>query len=195
MDVYDKSELKNPRSLCNCKIIEKTKRDEENYSFFMNENFMQKKSNINALKCAKQTFSRKKVVSNPLFWIYIILLFIECLLFVNIICCGKLGIEYMLKIKKLNKPGSKNNDIGGNTINKIETIKKEEFNNNKYKSVRIYENIKKSVNSIDDYKKNVYQTSPHKISHPPRKKIINKENKTSKMKNNDTTENRGNSNN
>ena len=195
MDVYDKSELKNPRSLCNCKIIEKTKRDEENYSFFMNENFMQKKSNINALKCAKQTFSRKKVVSNPLFWIYIILLFIECLLFVNIICCGKLGIEYMLKIKKLNKPGSKNNDIGGNTINRIDSIKKEEFNNNKYKSVRIYENIKKSVNSIDDYKKNVYQTSPHKISHPPRKKIINKENKTSKMKNNDTTENRGNSNN
>lgn len=191
IDVYDKSELKNPRSLCNCEIKDKTKSDEENYSLFLNENFMQTKSNINALKCAKQTFSSKKVASNPLFWIYIILLFIECLLFVNIIFCGKLSIEYMLKIKKMNTTKIKNND----TKNKNDTIIKDDFKDNKYQSVRLYENIKKSANSINDYKKNVYQTSPHKVNHPPRKKITNKEKRSSKVKSTETMEIRGSSNN
>ena len=183
LKIYDKE--KNPRSLCQCQIKENLNIEDENYSFDVKNSYENSKANVNALKCAKEVFGKNKIVSNSLFWIFIILLFVEVLVIINILFCGKSVIENMLKIKISNKSLNKSS--------KLQIIDEDNFNNNKFKSVKISENLKNSIyTNINDYKRNVYLTSPKKeLDEPPRRMRYN----NYKMKNNsEITELKANSN-
>ena len=172
LKIYDKE--KNPRSLCQCQVKENLNIEDENYSFDVKNSYKNSKSNVNALKCAKEVFGKNKIASNSLFWIFIILLFVEVLVIINILFCGKSVIENMLKIKIRNKSLNK--------TSKLQIIDEDNFNKNKFKSVKISENLKNSIyTNINDYKRNVYLTSPKKeVDEPPRRMRYN----NYKMKNN-----------
>ena len=205
--IYDKEENKNPRSLCNCQIKENLDITDENYSFNINKNFKQSKSNINALSCGKEVFAENKISSNSIFWFFIIFLFIEIILIIKIFCCGKSTIENMLKTKKINKPiePEKNNNkekneniynniyIDNKTMNKIEKLSNNDFSKNKYKSVKLQDDLKSSMRNINKYKKNIILTTPIKNSenNPPKRKSLISNNKI----NNYLINNKGNSNN
>ena len=180
--IYDKEESKNPRSLCKCKIKDNFNISEDNYSFNMDNNFKKKKLNTNALNCGKEVFSKNKIGSNALFWIYIIFILIESILLIAILVCGKSIIGNLLTISKnknnneesnnINNRVDKNYNNGG--FNKLEVISNNEFNINKFKSVNVQENLKNSIRKIDDNKKNPILTSPIKKSeaHPPKRRQV-----------------------
>ena len=218
--IYDKEESKSPRALCNCYIKDNLNINDENYLFNKKDNYVLKKSNVNALKCGKEVFSKRKISSNPLFWIFIIFIFIEVLLIINILSCGKSSIENLLKLKKHNNYKENNNSAENNIINndienidkcekieiiinndndnkdkKILKLSKNEFKNNKFKSLNLIQNIKSSVQNIDDYKKEIILTSPNNFeSNPPKRKISNENIKSKRITNNLITGNKNSNN-
>ena len=189
--IYDKEESKNPRSLCKCNVKTTLNIIDENYSFNKKDSFEKKVSNFNALKCGNEVFSKDKLSSNPLFWVFIIILCLEALVMINILCCGKTSIENLLQLKKYDNKKENINNTDKNNINnnidnndnckrvelisnndydnnnnnnykRLDILSKKDFENKKYKSLNLNQNIKRSVINIDDYKKEVKLTSPKK---------------------------------
>ena len=171
--IYNKEENKSPRALCRCKIKDNLNISDDNYSFDLKDSFKKDISNINAIKCGGEVFSKDKINSNPIFWVYIIFLIIEFILIINVICCGKKVIDNMVKTKILGKQKDKEDE------------------NNKYQDVKISEHLKSSERA--NYKNNIKLTSPKKKNgvHPPKRK----NNKNDLRKRNKIIIDNGNSNN
>ena len=190
---------KNFRSLCQCKIKDNIKIDKDNYSFNVNKIFENNKANINALKCTKEVFKKTKIISNSLFWIFIIVLFVEVLLIFNIVFCGKTTIENMIKIKKVRIPKNlmKKKENNENKIaKKSNVINVFNENENIYQNIQLNNNLKNSINSNindNDHKKkiNISSSENHEVNPavPPKRKI---ERKKSKENNNNNDINKKN---
>ena len=161
--IYDKE--KNPKSLCECELKGEMNINKNYYTFNTTEKERESVSNIKALTCFKEV--SKKLSSNPSFWIYLIIIFVNIALFISIIFCGKKAIENMLKTKKrrnqINLNEEVNNDINvennnnnNNNNNSDRNINNEEILNinkkkNKNKSnISSNANNKGSINSSED---------------------------------------------
>ena len=169
INVYDMDEFHNPRSLCQCKVKNDIIISDKNYSFIYENISITQKSNINALKCAKNAFSAKNVVKNYIFWVFIIIFALLLASFLIIFFFSNNLIERILKIKPSKILIKK--DMNYNVIENFEKNEQEKLD--KIKSMRIMEDLKLSVKNVDGYKKQVFQTCPNEqVSAPPKKKMV-----------------------
>ena len=158
--IYDKE--KNPISLCECKLKQEININKDYYTFNTTEKEKKSVSNIKALTCFKEV--SKKLSSNPSFWVYLIIIFINIALFISIIFCGKKAIENMLKTKKrgnrinlneevnnnLNIENNNNINNNSNNINSEEILNINKKKNKNKSNISSSVNNKESINSVED---------------------------------------------
>ena len=185
--IYDKE--KNPKSLCECQLKQEININQDYYTFNTTEKEKESVSNIKALTCFKEV--SKKLSSNPSFWVYLIIIFINIALFISIIFCGKKAIENMLKTKKrgnrinLNEEVNNNINMENNNNNNNNNINSEEVLNINKKKNKNKSNISSSVNNKESINSAEDNESKKEISegNPPKKLSI------SSNKNTETTGN------
>ena len=181
--VYDKEENKNPRSLCKCQMKKDLTRNDDNYSFNLGNKEIKKVANTRALSCAKDVFSSKRINYNFIFWIFILIFLCFIILILNIVIFGNSTMDEMMNIKP---PLYNNNNMNMNHQDIINDFRKndinEDFRNNKFRSVKVEENLGNSFKNDSREKNRVFQTSPNQKrnseSAPPKrilKKIKDKE--------------------
>ena len=159
--VYDKEEKKNPRALCYCQMKKDLTKNDDNYSFNIENKEIKKVANTRALSCAKEVFSSKKINYNFIFWIFILIFLCFIILFLNIIIYGNSALDTMMNIQ----PPLYNNNINIIHQDLINDFRKTDINgdftNNKFKSVKVEENLRSSFKNDSGGKYQVYQTSPN----------------------------------
>jgi hypothetical protein len=189
-------DLKNPRSLCNCDI-----KKEFMYNNKANNNYTIPKIstyNSKAVKCISQAFNKNSISSNPIFWIFIIVLLFLIILLIRWIFYGSKEIRRILKISKPNQDDSKIKiSSESNEISEINDISKNNSLNNKEdlnlknkqkkdlaKSMGIPDNNKKRLSNNEiDSQKIEYLSAPLEQSAPPKKKIKRNQSLVTKAEN------------
>ena len=165
IELLNKEEYQNPRSLCQCQFKNEIILSNDNYTFIHEIIKIKKVLNINALKCVKEVFSSKKLAKNFIFWIFIPILIILIIIFIKIIFCTKIALERQLKIKNPNKIIKRNSNH--NPIENFDKNIANNFDEQKYKSVKILEISKNSdinIINLDDDKKKRNKTSINDLS-------------------------------
>ena len=190
-------DLKNPRSLCNCDIKKEFMYNNKAYNNYT----IPKISTYNskAVKCISQAFNKNSISSNPIFWIFIIVLLFLIILLIRWIFYGSKEIRRILKISKPNQDDSKIKiSSESNEISEINDISKNNSLNNKEdlnlknkqkkdlaKSMGIPDNNKKRLSNNDiDSQKIEYLSAPLEQSAPPKKKIKRNQSLVTKAENN-----------
>ena len=192
--VYDKEENKNPRSLCQCKMKKDLTKNDDNYSFNLENIEIKKVGNTKALSCAKDVFSSKKINANFIFWIYILIFLCFVILILNIIIYSKSTMDSMMSIQpplyNINNINIAHQDI-------IKDFRKSDINGdfkiNKFQSVKVEENLKNSFANKSGEKNKVFQTSPNQKNNseaaPPKRIIKTIKKNEMKLVDEDTTNN------
>ena len=165
-------EIQHPTSLCKCDLKTNFDVEDENYSFEQ-KNIKKKVSNIKALGCAKEVFSKKRIVNNPAFWIFLLFLFMLIFFLLFVFFCGKQEIRNKLRIEKEDTIAQQNININ-ELFNKMEKEEIEKFENKKYKSLKIESNIESSIKDVESNDRKAFQTSiVQPESEPPKRKKKN----------------------
>ena len=173
-------DLKNPRSLCNCK-----KKSEFMFNNKTNINYSIPEIssyNSKAVKCISETFNKNSISSNPIFWIFILVMIFLIILLIRWIFYGKKEINRILQLYRQN-PEDSNIKISENSeLNDISNIdNKENSKKNKLKkidknkdlarSMIIKDNRVQNSNNAIESQQAEYLSAPINQSAPPKKKI------------------------
>ena len=192
--VYDKEENKNPRALCLCQIKKVITSNDDNYSFNLKNKEIKKIRNSRALSCAKEVFSAKKINYNFIFWIFILIFLCFIILILNIIIYGNSTLDTMMNIKPSLYNFSNTNMNHQNIINDFRKSDiSGDFKNNKFRSVKVEENLRNSFKNESRGKNQVFQTSPNQKknseSAPPKRILKTIKTKEMNLVDEDTTNN------
>ena len=170
INIINKDKKENPRSLCRCQIKNDILFSNDSYTFINETYDIKKVKNINALKCVN-AFSSKNISKNYIFWIIIIFFGVLIFLFIFVCFCSNNSIENLLKVKKTYiKKEKEKNRVNYDLINDFDKKAKND-NIKKNKSVKIIEISNNNSQSVDNYKRQIYQTNPQENSesNPPKK--------------------------
>ena len=175
-----RKELKNPRSLCSCDIK----------SEIFLDNIPGKADNIpsissynsKAISCIKKTFNKNSLSSNPIFWIFIILILFLIIMLVAFILYGKKELRKLINVYSSNFDeinseaiSSENNEIEKNLGKNLDKNNNYEKNHKKKeisKSMALNENKEKKSanNNIIESQQIEYLSAPINQSAPPKRK-------------------------
>ena len=172
INIVNKEEYQNPRSLCNCKIKNNIIISNDNYSFINERNEVKKVLNINALKCSKEVFSSKKIAKNYIFWVFLIVLVILLIILIKIIFYSKNTLERLIETENEKYNNFSNNKTCSNLINDFDKNYKNNLNIRENRSQNVLENSKTSDLNIDDYDRKIYKTQLSDSEPPKRKKNV-----------------------
>ena len=194
-------ELKNPKSLCSCKI--KQKFTSSNQSGIKDNIPAITSYNIKSFFCIKEIFNKISISSNIIFWIFLIIFLFLIIMLIRWIFYGNKEIKRILGLYRIN-PNDSNLRISINSneiseqVNKSKNNSMNKNNNNSHsKNINIKENYKdknknkkkeafskslllpdkkerKNENNEKDSQQIEYLSAPINPSFPPKRKEIKK---------------------
>ena len=162
INLIDRGENENPRSICQCDFKKFLNINETNDTF-INEKIEGKNvSNINVLKCAKSVFAQEAIKNNFVFWIFLFLILVILIILLIVIFCGKNSVENVLKIKKqLNESiDDKSKENVSNISDKISSDNSGE----KFQTLEV-----KEMKNDSNYKNKEIISSKISYSEPPKR--------------------------
>ena len=178
------TDLKNPRALCNCNIKKEfmyNNKKSINYSIPEISSY-----NSKSVKCISETFNKNSISSNPIFWIFMIVIIFLIILLIRWIFYGKKEINRILQLYKQNPDDSNikisiNDNTEFNDISNIDNKDNSKKNKSKFskidkkkdlsRSMAIKDNRVQYSNNAIDSQQAEYLSAPINQSAPPKRKI------------------------